>query len=241
METRSRVRLGVLAGILSALLALGSGSCVILNKPPIALFTIEWLDNFTIEFDASLSSDPDGQIVVYEWNFGNGTMLTSSFAHTRHHYSPGAYIISLKVTDNKGTSARWQRDIVVVPEMELSFKTVGQHWLSQVPDPLEIIVKSQPEWEKLQRLIPTAVPADVDFSRGMIVGVFLGARPYADYSAQVTSMVAKRGRLTILYEEIEPGSDCTVHPMISYPFHIVMTERVDLPAIFVKESKVQQC
>jgi PKD repeat protein len=54
-----------------------------------------------ITFDASSSSDPDGQVVSYLWSFGDGQ--TSSQAVATHTYSAaGTYPISIMVTDNQG-------------------------------------------------------------------------------------------------------------------------------------------
>jgi PKD repeat protein len=54
-----------------------------------------------IEFDASTSNDPDGMIVCYEWDFGDGTRADGVKAsHT--YQNAGRYSVGLKVTDNNG-------------------------------------------------------------------------------------------------------------------------------------------
>ena len=55
----------------------------------------------TIEFDGSASHDPDGIIIYYKWNLGDGTVAEEKT--TTHSYShPGIYYISLMVIDNFG-------------------------------------------------------------------------------------------------------------------------------------------
>jgi PKD repeat protein len=75
------------------------------NKPPLARFTsacdpgMLWCG-----FDALASADPDGEIVDYAWDFGDGT--TSSGVSSEHTYTGnGTYTVTLTVTDNTGATA----------------------------------------------------------------------------------------------------------------------------------------
>ncbi|RLG56894.1 MAG: hypothetical protein DRN83_03065 [Hadesarchaea archaeon] len=54
----------------------------------------------TVEFDASGSYDPDGAIVSYSWDFGDGT--TGSGVTVSHTYTAGTYTATLTVTDTDG-------------------------------------------------------------------------------------------------------------------------------------------
>ncbi|SVC34942.1 uncharacterized protein METZ01_LOCUS287796, partial [marine metagenome] len=76
-----------------------------------------------IQFDASGSSDDDGSIVSYLWDFGDGTQSTNKLAN--HKYlNPGEYIISLSVTDDKGAVGNNDRKLsyvtVLHPEVSSS-------------------------------------------------------------------------------------------------------------------------
>jgi hypothetical protein len=69
----------------------------------------------SVSFDGTCSSDPDGQVVSYQWDFGDGS--TDTGASTQHWYSsPGYYTATLTVTDNSGlTSQQWQNISVTDP------------------------------------------------------------------------------------------------------------------------------
>jgi 6-phosphogluconolactonase (cycloisomerase 2 family) len=77
------------------------------NQPPVASFSAS-APGFTgtpIAFDASGAVDPDGTIARYDWDFGDGTVLLDGGPTPQHVYgSPGAYVVSLVVTDDEGAS-----------------------------------------------------------------------------------------------------------------------------------------
>jgi PKD repeat protein len=60
--------------------------------------------NASVSFDGSASTDADGHIVSYDWNFGNGG--TASGAQAMHAYAAaGTYTVTLTVTDDAGLKA----------------------------------------------------------------------------------------------------------------------------------------
>ncbi|MDH5482644.1 MAG: PKD domain-containing protein [Candidatus Bathyarchaeota archaeon] len=66
------------------------------------------------EFNALPSYDPDGTIVSYSWNFGDGATVTEDDPVTYHTYvSSGPYTVTLTVTDNKGATAFTSRSIFI--------------------------------------------------------------------------------------------------------------------------------
>ncbi len=69
----------------------------------------------SIAFSARSSVDPDGSIVAYAWNFGDGTTATTpSVAHT--FASPGLKTISLTTTDDLGLAATVTRSVAITPD-----------------------------------------------------------------------------------------------------------------------------
>ncbi|MBC7093918.1 PKD domain-containing protein [Candidatus Bipolaricaulota bacterium] len=86
-----------------------------LNNPPTAAFTFYPQDPFEDEevtFDGSGSSDPDGDIVRWTWDFGDGA--TGDGEIVRHTFAnPGQYLVVLTVTDSAGAEGRTSKLVTV--------------------------------------------------------------------------------------------------------------------------------
>ena len=81
------------------------------NVLPTASFTSSTAD-LTASFDASASSDSDGTIATYAWDFGDGHTGTGVTAS--HEYeSAGTYEVTLTVTDDRGGVDEHSADVSV--------------------------------------------------------------------------------------------------------------------------------
>ena len=66
-----------------------------------------------VQFDASDSTDEDGTISSYSWDFGDGE--TGNGENIFHTYqNPGDYIVSLSVTDNDGAVGNNDRRLTYI-------------------------------------------------------------------------------------------------------------------------------
>ncbi|NIP22787.1 MAG: PKD domain-containing protein [Phycisphaerae bacterium] len=82
------------------------------NEPPMAVITVYLRDKtgLIFGFEGRSSSDPDGEIVSYEWNFGDGN--TGTGVEILHTYAEEInYTVTLTVTDNLGAVATDTVDI----------------------------------------------------------------------------------------------------------------------------------
>ncbi|KQZ89224.1 hypothetical protein ASD62_07795 [Phycicoccus sp. Root563] len=72
------------------------------NQSPTAAFTRD-CDDLSCAFDAGPSTDPDGTIASWAWQFGDGgTATTASAVHA--YAAAGTYTVRLTVTDNQGAT-----------------------------------------------------------------------------------------------------------------------------------------
>jgi hypothetical protein len=68
----------------------------------------------TVQLDGSGSSDPDGQIQSYQWDFGNGSTASGATASAVFTV-PGVYTVSLTVTDDQGATGTSTTQVTVDP------------------------------------------------------------------------------------------------------------------------------
>ena len=68
-----------------------------------------------VNFDGSLSTPGSGRtIVAYDWDFGDGVAKTG-VTSTHDFEISGVYLVTLKVTDSSGQTARSSQSITVRP------------------------------------------------------------------------------------------------------------------------------
>jgi PKD repeat protein len=104
---------------------------VTLNTPPVAAFTAT-PNELTVALDAAGSSDPDGTISSYAWDFGDSTTGTGA-RPSKTYASAGTYQVRLTVTDNDGGTASTTKPVTVTAPVtviaEDTFnRTVSNGW-----------------------------------------------------------------------------------------------------------------
>ena len=102
---------------------------------------------------------------------------------------------------------------------------------SGVSVPREATVRDADEWATLWRAHASGRPRpEVDFSREMVVGVFVGSRPTAGFAVEVVGVrdagpkagLNDAGNETIVqYRETVPARDAITAQMITSPYHLV--------------------
>jgi len=99
------------------------------NQPPVAAFTSDCA-GLTCGF-TDASSDVDGSVVAWSWDFGDGAMSTAQ--HPSHAYSvAGGYTVTLSVTDDDGATAEASNPVIATEPSPISlsasgYKVRGEH------------------------------------------------------------------------------------------------------------------
>lgn len=101
-------------------------------------------------------------------------------------------------------------------------RTIEKGDQSNIDGAKQVLVRTDAEWTKLwqQHAGERPRPA-VDFSKEMIVGVFMGSRPNAGFSTAVVSATAGNGALIVRYSETMPAPGRVAAQVLTFPFHLV--------------------
>jgi hypothetical protein len=119
------------------------------------------------------------------------------------------------------------------PEPEAREVTVLREWSGGtcgVAEPKQVVIRDSDAWKSLwkemqsQRTPAPATP-DVDFSREMVVGVFLGQKPTGGYSVRVTRIEQAPDVLKVEFKETRPAPDSIVTQALTQPYHLVVVPK----------------
>lgn len=117
-------------------------------------------------------------------------------------------------------------------------RTIEKGDQSNVDDARQALVRTEAEWTRLwQQHAPDHPRPRVDFSKEMVVAVFMGSRPNAGFSTAITSAMAANGALIVRYTETKPAAGAVSAQILTFPYHIVAIGRADVND--VKFEKVQ--
>ena len=82
------------------------GRGILPNQAPAAEFGATVTGDLSVALNASASTDPDGTVAGYSWDFGDGQTLETSDPVATHEFAAaGTYTVSLTVTDDDGASS----------------------------------------------------------------------------------------------------------------------------------------
>ena len=118
-------------------------------------------------------------------------------------------------------------------------RTIEKGDTSNVDDTKQVLIRTEDEWAKLWRQHAAERPRPaVDFSKEMVVGVFMGSRPTAGFATAIVSTTAGNGVLIVRYTEKLPAGRAITAQILTFPFHLVAIPKATVTD--VKFEKVDQ-
>jgi hypothetical protein len=108
-------------------------------------------------------------------------------------------------------------------------RTIEKGDQSNIESARQVLVRSDTELRPLwhQHAPDRPAPA-IDFSREMIVAVFMGSRPNSGFSTAIVSATAAAGVLMVRYSETNPAPGAVTAQILTFPYHIVAIPKADV-------------
>ena len=182
------------------------------NAPPVPrIAATEFTNNPIVPFDGSGSTDPDQQIVSYEWDFGDGTTATGpTVTHTFPDH--GTYTVSLTVDD--GTNVPNSRQ-TTTHQVRINKNPIASATAPAIVAPgesfrVDASASSDPDggplsfrWTRNGQLLGESAALDVTINQPGLHNLDVTVRdnsPFDDASDNATVMVRVNHAPVIVYE-----------------------------------------
>ena len=87
----------------------------------------------------------------------------------------------------------------------------------------QVAVRDSGEWASTWRQhAPDRPQPAVDFSREMVIGVFLGTRPTAGFAVEIVGYRENGEDVVVQYRESAPSRDAITAQVLTSPYHLVV-------------------
>jgi hypothetical protein len=86
----------------------------------------------------------------------------------------------------------------------------------------QVTVRTPAEWAALWKAhSPEQKPPQIDFTKNMVVGIFLGSKPSAGYEVEIVGVRPQGQDLIVEYVQKQPGRGTMTVQILTEPFHLV--------------------
>jgi hypothetical protein len=149
------------------------------------------------------------------------TLATTAYHEdTKVHEDHEAIVYRAVLRGLRGSS--WLRDEASPMQTAVSPRTIDKGDQTNVDDGKQAIARTDAEWTRLwQQHAPDRKRPAVDFSRDMVVGVFMGSRNTAGFAVEIAGASEANGALVVRYHEMVPPKGAVTAQVITSPYHLV--------------------
>ena len=116
--------------------------------------------------------------------------------------------------------------LAAILQATMPMRSIDKGVMSNMDAGRQATARSTDEWAKLwtehagERTRP-----NVDFSRDVVVAVFMGTRPTAGFSVEIVGVRQEGQALVVSYKETRPAPDALTAQVLTSPYHIVAVPR----------------
>ena len=105
---------------------------------------------------------------------------------------------------------------------QVSFTSVAKGDLSGQQTAKQVTVRTPAEWNALWKdHSPTEKMPAIDFTKNMVVGIFLGSKPSDGYDVEIVGVRTQEKDLVVEYVQKQPGRGTLAAQILTEPYHLV--------------------
>jgi hypothetical protein len=105
-------------------------------------------------------------------------------------------------------------------------QTLNADLMSGIDRAEHVVARDAAQWQALwQRHAPGRPAPAVDFTKQMVLAVFLGSRPSGGYQVQISGVRVDGDTLVVQWRETAPGPGQLAAQVLTSPSHIVTVPR----------------
>jgi hypothetical protein len=123
--------------------------------------------------------------------------------------------------------------LAAILQASVPMRPIDKGLTSTMDDKRQALVRTDAEWTRLwtQHAGEKTKPA-VDFSKEIVLGLFMGTRPTAGFTTEIVSVKEDAGgTLVVSYKETRPSPDSVAAQILTSPFHIVAVPKGTATAV----------
>lgn len=158
----------------------------------------------SVTFNGADSSDADGSIVSYEWDFGNGDTATGETVTYAYTGRSGEQMVNLKVTDNDGLSGTCNVCVNVLLDVSIKIVVTKSTWREEPPYDIYNTIKGKLTNAGFDIVSPESGDYDdvllVDYKEEEMSGLY--AVPGENHGTKITcTLTLKDKQYKTIYEQ----------------------------------------
>jgi hypothetical protein len=120
----------------------------------------------------------------------------------------------------------WLLAVAMLAQGTVPLRPLDKGDQSNVDDARQAVARTAAEWDTLwKQHSPDRMQPRVDFSKEMVIGVFLGSRPSAGFDIAIVGAEAEQGNLTVRFRETRPAPGMMTAQVITSPYHLAAVPR----------------
>jgi hypothetical protein len=159
-----------------------------------------------------------------------GALAVSSSSTVLHEVTKGHEVYERFLVQSTPRGLRMLsclRDAPLAPQRgATTVRTIDKGTQSNVDEARQVVARTEAEWQALWKRHEYDRPAPkIDFSKEMVVGVFLGSRPTAGFAVEIVGADVRDGALVVSYREAKPAADAMTAQVLTSPYTFAVVEK----------------